>query len=125
MKKIIYSIFAVLILAACSKDTLDTPTNNDLTAQLVESTGVYKGIFTTDNAAYRGTIQINLPTETTSVSTRESGRAMLALSEGEIEVAYAKETRILDTGHRQITFGNEAFSFILTTDANGKNPTVS
>lgn len=126
MKKILYSIFAIMIIAACSKDTLDTSINNqDLSAEIADDTqGTYKGIFTTDNADYRGVVQINLPTVSDN-TTFVSARAMLSLSEGNVEIANAKETITLDNGFSQTTFANDNLSFDLTVDENGKNPSIS
>lgn len=130
-----YKIFTLLVLSWTLVSCTSEPENNhellngsaSLNAPKYDrsSIGLYKGVFTTLNAKYRGTVEIRIPPSSDRNNTIIYPSASLFLQNGtEIEL---KGQEIVEDGEEivDLEFLGSKAGFLLSVDSNGNTVVVS
>lgn len=130
MKKLLYAVIATFALVSCSVDTTKNLSNSEnLTYQVpVENTnvGTYIGVFTTNNSAYRATVEITIPfVANTPESKKSFATAKLTFNTGEVKFATASTIVLEGEQIENLAFSTQNLSFNFTVNNNGTEPTVS
>ncbi len=132
MKKFLLLVAGVLCLASCSTEQDSTTnelmdTRDESLEYQLEDKGFFKGVFTTKDAEYRATIEINVPKAPVSYIdlNNELPTAKLTLHTGEVYEIQADESAYFGTQISGLTFSSEEFSFKLSVGEDGNNVVVS
>lgn len=119
--KLLFISVLISISASCSKDEVLSPVTtpvNIVKEELKGSTTVYKGIFATQNSAYRGTFHLSLPKGKTDISTfNPEAKASITLQTGQVYEAKAKELLEKSADFR-VLFESDDLTFKFGLDAN-------
>ncbi|RDK87402.1 hypothetical protein [Marinirhabdus gelatinilytica] len=133
MKKILLTVLGTLALFSCSKDSeVLTTTSQDLTVELAQEEksvfGTYKGIFTTNNAEYRGTFELWVPSSNSSsysISAYRVPTVKLTLHTGEVYFSQAESNPVGGRALSNLEFVSDDFTFSFSVNEDGSNPTVT
>ncbi len=127
MRRILLALSAIsLLVVSCSKDNSEDY-NQDFNlkadVRLDQSNlGIYKGVFTTNNAEYRAKVSVSIPA-TSRTADVKFPTAILELSNGEVYFLKAEENVNADQ-NTYLHFSSVAASFDFNVQADGSNPIV-
>ena len=131
MKKLLFfGLLGSFLFTACSVETeVDTSAENlsyDLANEEGSVIGIYKGVFTTNNAKHRGTVEIAVPNKALRDNTRYKGmpRAKVTMHNGDVFYAKGTSNGIAGKAMSGVLFVSKQLSFTLSVDQDGTNPTI-
>lgn len=133
MKKLITLILAAATFASCSTES-DLQINEDpsnvianLAAQTNDQSniGLYKGVFTTLNAKYRGTVEIRVPQQMSNSNINDYPSATLTLHDGKILDLKAQETVMAGADIVDLEFTGSKARFLFSVNADGTEPLLA
>lgn len=133
MKKNLVVLGSILLAfaAACSVEPEQNEMENNVVANLAAPTfdesnvGIYKGIFTTLNSKYRGTLEVRIPQAASLSSQNIYPTAKLTLHTG--KVVELKSTQIYEDGQgiEEMIFEGGKARFSFSVEGNGAQPTIA
>lgn len=132
----LFTMGALSILSCSTENDLNnenaelnyqTSISGDRTLRLEDNSGFYKGIFTTEDAKYRATVEIRIPAaKGPSLMVSDSRpTAQIKLHNGEVFEADATHKAYFGTRITDLSFSSGDLSFIFSVDEEGNNPVVS
>lgn len=132
MKQLLLLAITFAAFTSCSVDNVNTPeTAQNLsynTATDTNSLGMYKGVFTTNDSKYRGTVAIDVPQKYT-LANNTSGllypTAYITLQTGEVIIAKANQKVYDGEAIDNLVFSSNNISFKLSINADGTEPTIN
>jgi len=133
MKKLITIMLAAVTIASCSTES-DLQVNDDpsnvianLAAQTNDQSniGLYKGVFTTLNAKYRGTVEIRVPQQMSNSNMNNYPSATLTLHDGKIIELKAQETVMVGADIVDLEFTGSKARFLFSVNADGTEPLLA
>lgn len=131
MKKLTLLLVSALIVWACTTDEklVQDPenVNTNLAAQINDQSniGLYKGVFTTLNAKYRGTVEVRIPQQVANSNLDYYPTATIVMHDGkEIEL---KASEMVSHGEEIVDLefvGNKA-RFLFSVNSDGTDPLMA
>ena len=131
MKKIISMLAVALSLMACTSDPEVELTDQNVVVNLSapvfdqSSIGLYKGVFTTANAKYRGTVEIRIPQQPENSTHEYYPSATIVLQTG--KVLELKADQMISQGQEiaDLQFSGAKASFSFSVNADGTEPSMA
>lgn len=126
--KLLFLSFFISLSGSCTKDEDLSPVTaveeNIVKEELKGTTSIYKGIFATQNSAFRGTFYLSLPKGKTDISTfNPYAKGSITLQTGQVFEAKAKQL-IEKTADFRVLFESDDLTFKFGLDENN-NPLLT
>lgn len=133
MKKVFTLMLMVVVFASCSTENElqlnEDPSNviANLAAQTYDESniGLYKGVFTTLNAKYRGTVEIRVPQQIPNSNIDDYPSATLELQDGKTIELKAQETVLAGQDIVDLEFEGSKVRFLFSVNADGSEPLLA
>lgn len=124
MKYLLSLSLLALLLASCSKETIEQENSADLSAQISSNNLNYKGIFATLDSKHRATVTIEIPTSSNTAKGIQP-KAVITFSNGKTVEAFAENTISTNKAVENLTFKGNNLSFNFSSTASGEDAIIS
>ena len=130
MKNLFYGFASALLLISCSVDKIEkVDATQHLTYQNAleaDTFGFYKGVFTTNNSEYRGSLEINIPfSDDMNNTVKRNPTAELITSNGDVYYANAFQTVERGSNSVNLEFQSQNLSFTMSIAGRDLTPVIS